>query len=85
MNKKYCSSPKQITNAGVPGPFLFFVCFNDITVYFEKQIWVFADDTSLFVNVDSNTIGAVISLTNNLEKFKNGLHNGWWKLTLIKL
>lgn len=65
--------------------FFFLVYINDITLNLENQIRLFADDTSLFVIVDSDTIGPAISLTNDLEKIKNCLHNGWWSLTLTKL
>lgn len=56
------------TKGSVLGPFLFFVYINDKTVNLENHNRLYADNTSLFVMVDPDTIGPAISLTNDLEK-----------------
>ena len=61
------------TTSGVPqgsvlGLFLFLLYINDISTNLVNNVRLFADDTSLYVIVDKDRIGAANSLTSDLDQ-----------------
>ena len=52
-------------------PFLFLVYINDIVNDINNDIWLFADDTSLFVVVENDHAAAATSLTKDLNVISN--------------
>ena len=68
-----------VSQGSVLGPLLFLVYNNDITENIKSQIKLFADDTSLFVTIDSNIEEQSVELNEDLTTI------GDWAKSLMHL
>ncbi len=78
------TSSTRFINAAVPqgsvlGPLLFLVYINDITIDIESDIFLFADDTSIFKSGKNNQI---LANTINSDLNKISLWAKRWKITI---
>ena len=50
------------------GPSIFLIHINDITEHIKSNIKLFADETSLYANVDEDVVTATNQLNDNLNQ-----------------
>ena len=71
MTSTLGSTTLRVPQGSVLGPFFIFIMFlyiNDISTNEVNNVRLFADDTSLYVIVDKDRIGAANSLTSDLDQ-----------------
>ena len=84
-----CASDIGFTNSGVPqgsvlGPLLFLVYINDITESLESDVYIFADDTSIFTRLNKNSAAATAMLNRDLKRIQSWCEKWYVKVNVTK-